>query len=291
MKYFPNFTKCIFICISILFSSHCSNQKIELENAQSQNIDFLVEQAKNFWEQRIDSNAVIKTNQILGLANDAENNNYEILNIYSQSLFFQGMFLEETKTRKDSLFLKGAKVAESSLLNDSLFITILNKTEGDSNFKLLSALSVAPRELVPAMYWWATNKLWYLNNKPAIERINNRELLEVLMHRIISLEPDYLFGGPYRFFGVFYSRIPGVEIQQSKNYFQKAISSSPNYFGNKVQMAEFYHQKAENRDLFQSQLKSIINLNPSTDPEVIPENIFYQKRALQLLKQEDILFE
>ena len=291
MKYFPIFIKCLFTCTSILFSLHCSNQKIELENAKSKNIDFLVGQAKIFWDQRVDSSAVIKTNHILGLASEVENNNYEILNIYSQSLFFQGMFLEQTKIRKDSLFLKGAEIAKFSVLNDSLFITILNKTKGDSNFKLLSALSIAPKELVPAMYWWATNKLWYLNNKPAIERINNRELLEILMHRIISLEPAYLYGGPNRFFGVFYSRIPGVEIQQSKNYFQKAISSSPNYFGNKVQMAEFYHQKAENRDLFQSQLKSIIDLNPSINPEVIPENIFYQKRALQLLNQEDTLFE
>ncbi len=289
MKYFSIFLKCLFTSTTILFSWQCSSQKMELENAQSQNIDFLIDQAKLFWEQRSDSNAVIKANQILGLANKVENNNSELLSIYSKSLFFQGMFLE--KTKKDSLFFKGAEIAEYSVLNDSLFLTILNKTEGDSNFKILSALSIAPKELVPAMYWWATNKLWYLNNKPAIERINHRELLEIIMHRIISLEPDYLYGGPYRFFGIFYSRIPGVEISQSKNYFQKAISSSPNYFGNKVKMAEFYHQKAENRDSFNSLLKSIIGINPSVDPEVIPENIFYQKRAQQLLAQENTLFE
>ena len=291
MKYFSIFLKCLFTSTAILFSFQCSSQKIELENAQSQNIGFLIDQAKIFWEQRSDSNAVIKANQILGLANEVENNNSELLSIYSKSLFFQGMFLEQTKTKKDSLFFKGAEVAEYSVLNDSLFITILNETEGDSNFKILSALSIAPKELAPAMYWWATNKLWYLINKPAIERINHRELLEIIMHRIISLEPDYLYGGPYRFFGVFYSRIPGVKILQSKNYFQKAIASSPSYFGNKVQMAEFYHQKAENRELFNSQLKSIIDINPSIDPEIIPENIFYQKRAQQLLAQEDTLFE
>ena len=66
---------------------------------------------------------------------------------------------------------------------------------GDSSFKILSTLSEAPKELIPAMYWWATNKLWYLNNKAAIERIHHRELLEVIMHRIISLEPEYEQGG------------------------------------------------------------------------------------------------
>ena len=264
---------------------------MEIQDAQSKNVEFLVQQAKQLWEQRSDSNSVKKANYILGLANDVEKNNKDIVNIYSQSLFFQGIFLEHDKIKKDSLFLKGSEIAKYLILNDSLFKSTFNETIGDDDFKMLSALSVAPKELVPGMYWWATNKLWYLNNKPAIERINHRELLEVIMHRIIALEPDYLYGGPYRFFGIFYSRIPGVEISQSKRYFEKAISSYPDYFGNKVQMSEFYHQKAENKNLFQNQLNSIISLEPSIDPEIIPENVFYQKRAVLLLDQKETLFE
>ena len=269
----------------------CSNQKLKIQEARSQNVEFLFQQAKQLWEQRSDSNSVIKANYILGLANDVEKSNKDIANIYSQSLFFQGMFLENDKLKRDSLFLKATKVAKYSILNDSLFKSILNETLGDDDFKMLSALSVAPKELVPAMYWWATNKLWYLNNKPAIERINHRELLEVIMHRIIALEPEYLYGGPYRFFGIFYSRIPGVEISQSKSYFEKAINSYPDYFGNKVQMSEFYYQKAENKNLFQNQLNSVMSKEPTIDPEIIPENIFYQKRAISLLDQKETLFE
>jgi len=278
-------------CLIIFSFWSCSNQKLKIQDAQSKNVEFLVQQAKQLWERRSDSNSVKKANYILGLANDVEKNNNDIVNIYSQSLFFQGMFLEYDKIKKDSLFLKGAEVAKYSILNDSLFKSTFNQTIGDDDFKMLSALSVAPKELVPAMYWWATNKLWYLNNKPAIERINHRELLEVIMHRIIALEPDYLYGGPYRFFGIFYSRIPGVEISQSKSYFEKAINSYPDYFGNKVQMSEFYYQKAENKNSFQNQLNSIISIDPTIAPEVIPENIFYQKRAILLLKQKETLFE
>ena len=217
-KYFIVFNSLLFNLI-IFISWGCSNQKLKIQDAKSQNVEFLIKQAKQLWIQRIDSNAVTKANYILGLANNVEKNNKNIINIYSQSLFFQGMFLENDKKKKDSLFLKGAEIAKYSILNDSLFQSTFNETIGDSDFKMLSALSVAPKELVPGMYWWATNKLWYLNNKPAIERINHRELLEVIMHRIIALEPDYLYGGPYRFFGIFYSRIPGVEISQSKSYF------------------------------------------------------------------------
>tara|TARA_B100000287_G_scaffold271812_1_gene255912 strand:+ start:30 stop:905 length:876 start_codon:yes stop_codon:yes gene_type:complete len=281
----------ILSCLLIFNSWNCSNQKLKIQDAQSQNVEFLVQQAKQLWEQRIDSNSVIKANYILGLAHNVEKNNKDIVNIYSRSLFFEGMFLSNDKIKKDSLFLKGAEVAKYSILNDSLFQSTFNETIGDDDFRMLSALSLAPKELVPGMYWWATNKLWYLNNKPAIERINHRELLEVIMHRIIALEPDYLYGGPYRFFGIFYSRIPGVEISQSKRYFEKAISSYPYYFGNKVQMSEFYHQKAENKSLFQNQLNSIISIDPIIDTDIMPENIFYQKRAISLLDEKETLFE
>ena len=56
----------------------CSNQKLKIKDAQSQNVEFLVQQAKQLWEQRSDSNSVIKANYILGLANDVEKNNRNI---------------------------------------------------------------------------------------------------------------------------------------------------------------------------------------------------------------------
>ena len=37
--------------------------------------------------------------------------------------------------------------------------------------------------------------------------------------------------------------------------------------------------------------RSIIFIDPTINPEIIPENIFYQKRAMDLLNQEETLFE
>ena len=291
MKFILFFPKLFLLILCLLKSWQCSSQKIELDHAQSQNIDFLIEQAKMLWEQRSDSTALKNANHILGLAYDVEQDNPEILELYSKSLFFQGMFLEEDNKIKDSLFLKGSEISKTAVLSNFAFKQKLNNMIGDSSFKILSTLSEAPKELIPAMYWWATNKLWYLNNKAAIERIHYRELLEVIMHRIISLEPEYEQGGAYRFFGVFYSRIPGVELNQSKIYFEKAITSSENYFGNKVQKSEFYYQKAEDKSSFLTLLKSVIKLDASIYPEIMAENMFYQERAKLLLRQQDTLFE
>ena len=275
-----------------ILSFNCTNPKIELENAQSQNIEFLIEQAQNLWENRSDTNAVKQANYFLGLAYNVKKTDTEITDLYVKYLFFQGMFLEEDNNTKDSLFLRGSEVAKNSVLKSKVFKKLIqNSSIGDSTFKILSALSEAPKELAPSMYWWATNKLWYLNNKPAIERINYRELLEVIMHRVISLEPNYDYGGAYRFFGVFYSRIPGVELSQSKTYFEKAISSNEAYFGNQVQMSEFYYQKSEDKTSFIEQLEYVKSLDASMSNSNMPENLYYQKRADKLLLQQDTLFE
>ena len=259
--------------------------------AQNQNVDFLIEQGKLFWEQRSDSSAIIKADHFLSLANERRPEDFDLSVLYSRILYFRALFLEKDSALRDSLFARGANVAKQSVITHMEFQSIYETTQGDTSFRLLTALSNTPRVLVPGLFWWATNQVWYLNSRPAMERLNYRELLEVIMHRIISLEPDFFYGGPYRFFGLFYSRIPGVELIQSKTYFEQAHANHPGYLGNVVQMSEFYHQKAGNRDQFQTQLESVVNTDPTTNPEILPENLFYQDRARSLLEQKSTLFE
>ena len=56
-------------------------------------------------------------------------------------------------------------------------------------------------------------------------------------------------------------------------------------------MAEFFYQKSENKPSFLIQLQQVINLDASIHSEMMPENIYYQKRAKNLLNQQDTLFE
>ena len=68
MKIFLLFFKNLTLIIGLFTSWQCSSQKVQLENAKAQNIEFLVEQAQNLWDSRIDSNSIKKANYILGLA-------------------------------------------------------------------------------------------------------------------------------------------------------------------------------------------------------------------------------
>ena len=56
-------------------------------------------------------------------------------------------------------------------------------------------------------------------------------------------------------------------------------------------MAQFYYQKAGNREDFHNTLKKVLEADLNKYPEIMADNFFYQKKAKSLLKNELILFE
>ena len=272
------------------FGINCTTNNFH-SNAKVQNVDYLVKQGKLLWDQRIDSVALDKAEHFINLAYKQRKNDFELSILYSQVSFSRAYFFEENIDIQDSLFFQGSQSCKKAVMTHDDFIPIYNLSKGDSAFKLLSAIADAPLSTVPGLYWWAVNLGMYLNNQPVLDRIKQRELLEVIMHRVISLDPGFYFSGPYRFFGSLYTRIPGIELSQSKTYFDQAITANPEYIGNKVLMAQFYYQKAGNREDFHSTLKKILETDLNKYPEIMADNFFYQKKAKILLKNEPVLFE
>ncbi len=263
----------------------------EDKNTVEKNIDYLIEQGQSHWEKRHDSLSLFYADHFISLAYEKRKKDFDLAVLYSKIIYTSALFSKSNLITKDSLFKIGSEISKNAILNHPDFQSIYHEMKGDSTFKILSAITDAPQSIVPGLYWWAINQAQYLYTKPVIERLNNRELLEVIMHRINSLDPGYDFGGPYRFFGTLYTRVPGVDISQSKKHFEHAISHHPEYLGNKVQMAEYYHQKKGNRELFHKQLTEIISIDLYNKTELIPENIFFQNRAKYLLSIEESLFE
>ena len=272
------------------FGIKCTTNNIHPQ-AKVQNIDYLIDQGKLLWDQRIDSLALNKAEHFINLAHKQRVDDFDLSVLYSQISFTRAYFFEKNIQIQDSLFFHGSQSCRMAVMNHKDFIPIYRLSKGDSTFKLLSAISDAPLSIVPGLYWWAVNLGMYLNNQPVLVRIKHRELLEVIMHRVISLDPGFNFSGPYRFFGSLYTRIPGIELSQSKTYFDQAITANPEYLGNKVLMAQFYFQKSGNRESFHNTLKKILETDLNKYPEIMADNFFYQKKAKSLLKDELILFE
>jgi hypothetical protein len=209
----------------------------------------------------------------------------------SKAYFFQAYYVESDLSKRDTLYLKGAESALRGFENSTFYQSFSDTSKFENNKMKLEAIKIAPIETIGVLFWWVNNQGKFLINKPIIDRIGSREILEVAMHRISTLDEDYYYGGPTRFFGMFYSRLPGVPLDRAKLNFDQSLLDNPNFFGTRVLRARYYHTKLGNRELFEEDLKFVINGDPSLLPDAMPENLFEQEKAKELLNNTTILFE
>ena len=259
--------------------------------SNSLNYEYLINEGKSYWEKRANPKSAKMATLYFEKAFELNPQNFELTVSLSRAYYFQGYYIEIDPAKRDTLYLKGASVALTGFQSTSFFQSFADTTSID-NLKLqITAIRKAPVETIPALYWWAANFGRYLTTKPVLKRIESREIIETAMHRIATLDEDYYYGGPTRFFGTFYSRLPGVPLDRAKSNFDQSLSNSPDYLGTRVLRARYFHTKLGNQDLFEEDLHYVINADPSILPDVMPENLFEQEKAKELLKHTSILFE
>ena len=259
----------------------------------SQNVDFLIVKGNEYWEKRVEPEYATWARNFLLKAHQMRPQDTVTGLLYSRACFFEGKYIEQNKIKRDSLFIEGALSALSIALNiDPKEInseTILNSGEGQ-HF-LVKKIENTKESSLPALYMFGINLGEFIFSKPVRKRMQKRDLLESLYHRIYSLDPIYDFGGPMRLLGILYSRLPGMDLDQAKVYFDTAIRMYPNCFSHRTAKAEYYYIKSGDRESFHNKLSHIINLDPTIIPDIMPENLMEQGRAEFLLKQKLDLFE
>ena len=260
-------------------------------NANRLDYEYLIKEGELYWEKRVNPKSAKMATLYFEKAFELNPQNFELTVSLSRAYYFQGYYIEIDPAKRDTLYLKGASAALTGFQNTAFFQSFADTASTD-NLKLqITAIRKAPVETIPALYWWAANFGRYLTTKPVLKRIESREIIETAMHRIATLDEDYYYGGPTRFFGTFYSRLPGVPLDRAKSNFDQSLSDSPDYLGTRVLRARYYHTKLGNQDLFEEDLKYVINADPSILPDAMPENLFEQEKAKELLKHTSILFE
>ena len=260
-------------------------------NANRLDYEYLIKEGELYWEKRVNPKSAKMATLYFEKAFELNPQNFELTVSLSRAYYFQGYYIEIDPAKRDTLYLKGASAALTGFQNTAFFQSFADTASID-NLKLqITAIRKAPVETIPALYWWAANFGRYLTTKPVLKRIESREIIETAMHRIATLDEDYYYGGPTRFFGTFYSRLPGVPLDRAKSNFDQSLSDSPDYLGTRVLRARYYHTKLGNQDLFEEDLNYVINADPSILPDAMPENLFEQEKAKELLKHTSILFE
>jgi len=159
--------------------------------------------------------------------------------------------------------------------------------------KLYEAVSVVPKEGVPAMYWYASALGKWARKKGFAVLLGQKDNVKATMDRCLELAPEFFYGGPPRYFGAYYAVAPafaGGDLENSKVSFNKSLEIEPNYLGTKVLWAENLSTKNQDEDEFKRLLQEVIDADPTLIPDLIPENKSEQAKARELLEQMDDLF-
>jgi hypothetical protein len=160
---------------------------------------------------------------------------------------------------------------------------------------LAAALQEFTREDVPGLFWTAYAWGSIINlqqSEPA--RLAELSKVEVMMERIRELDETFFFGGAHLFYGTFYGSRPemlGGDPARSKKHLERAIEiTGGRYLMAKYLLAKFYAVQTQDRELFETTLREIIDAPSDLFPEQRLANELAKRRARRMLERVDDLF-
>lgn len=148
---------------------------------------------------------------------------------------------------------------------------------------------------VPTLFWTAFNWGSLINlNKDSPTAISELPKVEAIMRRVHELDPNFYYGGPNLFFGVYYGSRPkmfGGDADKSKQHFEKAMQAFEHKFLlAQVTYAQTYAVQNQDRGLFESLLNEVLSIQPDVMPEQRLGNEIAHKKAKWLLEHENQFF-
>ncbi len=148
------------------------------------------------------------------------------------------------------------------------------------------ASEVAPDK--PGGYFFEAANLARENNlKGTFSNLWGISTVSRLNEKTASIDPDYFYRGPDRFFCALYTKKPGLlggSTSKAIEFGKRAAEAFPNYAGNRFFLAEAYVKDGKN-DLARKELEAALALPDDVLPDVIPEQRMEKKRAEELLKR------
>lgn len=280
------------LVLSVLFFGCAGRQTAILErplppSQPAANAAALQKDAENLWAQRSDP---LKARQALEAFKRAyaAHPNREMGTKLSRAYYFIGDYIETDPDSQAARFLSGLETGERALSLNNDFRMKYLKTKDDKR-----ALALLDRTWTPTLYWTAANLAQWTEKQPWRVRYGNKGRAEIFMSRLRELEPNYYYGGAYRYFAVLPTRgrAPFVDLDDSKRAFEAVVALAPNFLANKRLYAETYAVKKKDRALFTRLLNEVIAAKIDNAAEMAPENKYEQARAQKMLAAIERYFE
>lgn len=249
----------------------------------------VLQQANELWLQRAD---MTKLEEALAVFEDAaaiDTTNLELLITLARGNYFLAdAFLSDEKDRQTEVYEKSLSFAEKGMALHPEFKELVAGGE-----PVEDAIRVLPPEYVGAIYWGSASLGKWGLNKGLPTILKNKERGRKMMERCVELDETYFYGGPHRWFGSYYGKLPAIagrDLEKAKTHFEKAIAIAPNYFGTRVLQAEYYSKNAQDKELFRSDLEFVLNTPSDVIPELVPEQDVEKRKAQEMLDAIDDTF-
>ena len=215
----------------------------------------------------------------------------ETMVMLAKAYYFLAEF-EDEKGAKMDIYDKGMKYGEMAMNAIEGFVgTEVKKKEEAAGIKKVT------KENMDALYWAAANIARWAKFAPFVKKVIIKARVRYYWDRVFELDPNYNYGGAYRFFGGYYGLVPTITGEndpvKSKEMFDIGLEVAPSFLDTKVLYAEAYaaHAKVKDRELFNKLLDDVLNTDINQWPEIKPENWFAQQKAKKLKEQEAEIFE
>lgn len=239
-----------------------------------------IENADEFWSLRADTGIAYHAIWALEALAKQDTESVDLWAKLSRAYYFNGQFLEDTPSTKDSLFMEGYEASQRILKRNESYYNLLFST-GDEGV----AVRGLNAQYVDVLYWGMANYGRWLETKGPLVRRGQRDLIWTTLEHIHDLDSNYYHGAYYRYKGALMARDPesGRDTLAIKNAFETAIEIAPDYLGNYTFMAMYYCPLVNDKDLFYSLLTKVITSSPAEKLPYYPENMHEKTLADRLM--------
>lgn len=265
----------------------------QTEEAQGQ-FQTLSQEAKAAWAQRDDEAQVRAAIQKWEQALQVDPGKPEAWTALSRAYYFLAdchlRFEENPGDAMLETYEKSTQAAEQALMQQSPQF----REKMQAGERIENAVSLLDAQSVPALYWRSSALGKWASQKGFATLLSYKDEIRAVMTHVLELNPTFYFGGPHRYFGVFYARAPsfaGGDLERSKDHFEKSLQMEPNYFATHVLYAQDWAVKAQDRAAFDKHLDYVLTHDPESLPPVAPENRCEQRKAKDLKEKAFEMFE
>ena len=201
--------------------------------------------------------------------------------LLSRALYFRADGFTEDVEEKKALWERGVTVGEAAMAADAAFKARIDKGEKPSE-----AVTALQKDDQMAIYWTATNLGKWARASGFSTLVKYKGYVAKMMTHCLELDETAYYAGPVRYWGAFYAVAPGFaggDMNKSREFFEKAKSMNPEAFSTYVLYADTYAIKSQDRELFDSLLKHVLETPSDVIPELIPEQDVEKKKAQALM--------